>query len=334
MHGATTSHRPTQDLADILACPGCKAPVRVETERVRCNNDGCGATFPIVDERPLMIWEARSLFDIDRVANSGDPLHRGGFKSWTDRYLPNLDGNFTRDRNYDRFCTMLLEESESPRVLSVEISRRCDGLEHLRHRFGLRLTTINLTLGPHVDLVADSHDLPFLDSSLDGAVAHAVVDHVIDVQRTMSEIHRVLKPRGLIYVEAPFMQPVHLGRHDFLRFSLLGVRRLMRDYELIEQGVGCGPGMALGLAYASFLQSFFTGEIPRRLAFLFARLSGFWFKYFDRYLSRTPAGIDSMAGSYFLGRRSDRRMADREIAACYVGGQAGHPFAAAGPDPK
>lgn len=326
----TTGLKMVNGLADILACPGCKSPVQVDPDRVLCSNGDCAATFPIVDGRAVMIWEPRSLFDIDHVSTAGDPLRRAGIKAWMDGHLPNLDGNFTRDGNYDRFCSMLLEKTESPRVLSVEISRRCDGLEQLRDRRGLRLTTINLTLGPHVDLVADSHDLPFRDGTLDGAVAHAVVDHVIDVQRSMSEIHRVLKPGGLIYVEAPFMQPVHLGRHDFLRFTLLGVRRLMRDYELIDQGIGCGPGMALGMAYASFIQSFFRREMPRRAAFQFARLTAFWLKYFDRYLSRTPGGMDAMAGSYFLGRRSAQRMSDREIASMYVGGQENHPFASGG----
>ena len=118
-----------------------------------------------------------------------------------------------------------------------------------------------------------------------------------------------------------------LGRHDYLRYTLMGVRSLLRDFDVVEQGVGCGPGMALGMAYASFLQSFFRSRTLQRMAYTFGRFTGFWFKYFDHYLRRTPGGMDAAAGSYFLGRRSERPLSNREVSHRYVGSQAPDPFA-------
>jgi SAM-dependent methyltransferase/uncharacterized protein YbaR (Trm112 family) len=314
------------DLLDILACPGCKAAVRREGDTLRCTRVECGASFPIVDGRPVLIWEPRSLFRLERFREPRDLLRRSRFAALAHRVLPSLEHNLTRRANYERFCRMVKETAQRPRVLNLEIFRRCDGLDRLRSDPGLRLVTVNLTFAEHVDLIADGHDLPFRDGSFDAVAAHAILDHVIDPERVLSEIHRVLEPGGLAYAEAPFLQPVHLGSHDYLRFTPLGARRLLRQFEVIDHGVANGPGMVFGIAYASFLEAFFTTPILRRAAFQFARLTGFWLKWWDRFLVRRPAGWDSVGGSWFLLRRSDSVVADREIARHYAGSQADHVF--------
>jgi uncharacterized protein YbaR (Trm112 family) len=42
-----------QDLLDILACPACKTPIRLEGERLVC--DACGRRYPIRDGIPVML---------------------------------------------------------------------------------------------------------------------------------------------------------------------------------------------------------------------------------------------------------------------------------------
>jgi len=42
-------------LLDILACPDCKADVREENDRIVCQ--GCGRTYPIRDDIPVMLIE-------------------------------------------------------------------------------------------------------------------------------------------------------------------------------------------------------------------------------------------------------------------------------------
>ncbi len=83
------------------------------------------------------------------------------------------------------------------------------------------------------------------DESFDGVICQAVLEHVLDPYRCVEEIHRVLRPNGLVYAETPFMQQVHGGTHDFTRFTHLGHRRLFRKFAEVDSGVVCGPGMAL-----------------------------------------------------------------------------------------
>ena len=42
-----------KELLDILACPACKTPVRLEGERLVCAQ--CGRRYPIRDGIPVML---------------------------------------------------------------------------------------------------------------------------------------------------------------------------------------------------------------------------------------------------------------------------------------
>lgn len=42
-----------QDLLDILACPACRAEVRLEGERIVCTS--CGLRYPIRDGIPILL---------------------------------------------------------------------------------------------------------------------------------------------------------------------------------------------------------------------------------------------------------------------------------------
>lgn len=44
-----------EKLLEILACPACKEPVRLENDRLVCT--GCGKRYPIRDGIPIMLLE-------------------------------------------------------------------------------------------------------------------------------------------------------------------------------------------------------------------------------------------------------------------------------------
>lgn len=44
-----------QQLLDILACPKCRAAVKVEGEKIVCQNPQCGLRYPIHDGIPVML---------------------------------------------------------------------------------------------------------------------------------------------------------------------------------------------------------------------------------------------------------------------------------------
>ena len=114
---------------------------------------------------------------------------------------------------------------------------------------------------PHVTLIADGHLLPFADQSVDGVWIQAVLEHVLDPQQVVAEIHRVLRPDGLVFADTPFMQQVHEGAYDFTRFTLSGHRWLFRHFALIDAGTSGGAGLAT-LWSLRYLVRAMTGSGP------------------------------------------------------------------------
>lgn len=51
--------------------------------------------------------------------------------------------------------------------------------------------------------VAESEHLPFADATFDGVLLNEVLEHVADEQETLAEIHRVLRPGGLLALFSP-----------------------------------------------------------------------------------------------------------------------------------
>ncbi len=44
-----------KELLDILACPACKADVKLEGEKIVCQNPSCALRYPIKDGIPVML---------------------------------------------------------------------------------------------------------------------------------------------------------------------------------------------------------------------------------------------------------------------------------------
>jgi ubiquinone/menaquinone biosynthesis C-methylase UbiE len=64
--------------------------------------------------------------------------------------------------------------------------------------------------GPQVDAIAvsgDATDMPFGDGVFDRVIAAEVLEHVLDDQRAMNELARVLRPGGLAAITVPSWLP-------------------------------------------------------------------------------------------------------------------------------
>ena len=48
-----------KDLLDILACPLCKADVKLEADRIVCSK--CGRRYPVKDDIPIMLIDEAEL---------------------------------------------------------------------------------------------------------------------------------------------------------------------------------------------------------------------------------------------------------------------------------
>ena len=44
-----------KELLEILACPQCRADVRLENDKIVCTNPECGLRYPVRDGIPVML---------------------------------------------------------------------------------------------------------------------------------------------------------------------------------------------------------------------------------------------------------------------------------------
>lgn len=276
---------------------------------------------------PLLLDEERSVFTHQGIlAERHMPSSRPApaWKRGLAALVPTLGSSPKTAGNVARLRQLLRDDAASAgrgiaRVLVVGGGVLGEGLDVLAADPSIALVESDVFLGPRNGLVCDGHDLPFEDGAFDGVVIQAVLEHVVDPARCVAEVHRVLKPGGLVFAETPFMQQVHLGRYDFTRFTHLGHRRLFRQFDELASGACGGPGMALAWAWQYWLLSPWTGMWPRAFARALAAFTAFPLKWFDRLLLDTPGALDAASGVYFLGRRSERTLPDRELIAGYRG---------------
>ena len=177
------------------------------------------------------------------------------------------------------------------------------------------LIAFDVYSSPFVQFIADGHAIPLADGSVDGVIIQAVLEHVIEPWKVAEEIHRVLREGGLVYADTPFMQQVHEGPWDFTRFTESGHRYLFRRFEHVDSGEVAGAGTALVWSIEYFARALTRSMRVGRLI----GLCFFWLRSMDRLLEPRYS-LDGASGVYFLGRRREVAISQREIIDYYQGG--------------
>lgn len=307
-------------------CPACLQPMPLsDSAHLFCGH--CKTSYPLRNGIPVLIDESRSIFRIaDFTNDTSTKIHtKKGLKQgllsvlkFLQQVPPSLSSNLMAAKNFRSFGEQLMKLDTHPRVLVIGGRARGAGMHEL-DRFPVALTETDIAAGPNTAIICDAHRLPFPDASFHGVVIQAVLEYLQDPVLCVEEIYRVLKADGIVYSETPFMQQVHGGRFDFMRFSHLGHRRLFRHFEEINSGACVGTGSALAWTYKYFLLSLSDKGIIREFLLLLANWTGFFWKYFD-YLSIQHRGtLDAASGYYFTGRKSTKVISDEELIKGYRG---------------
>ena len=302
----------------LLQCPQCRdVPLLIESDSlIHCTR--CGANYPLTHGRPVLLRPDNEIFRQEDYLRAGLPLPDVSMRS-LERFIPSPSVNLASQRVL-ALVRQLLVELSSATVLVVGGGWQRQWLdERLGASGAVRVMYSDIDVGADVDLFCDGHDLPFADGVLDAVVTTAVLEHVLYPERVAAEIQRVLKVGGLLYSELPFMQQVHEGAYDFTRYTLSGHRRLFNGFAEIESGMVAGPGTALVWAIENFVLAFVSNSVYTQWAKALVRLGFAWLKHFDCLLVNRPGAMDGASCTYFLGRKIEGKVPDREIIARYIG---------------
>lgn len=159
------------------------------------------------------------------------------------------------------------------------------------------------------DFIADAHFLPVKSESFDLIWIEAVLEHLIDPSLVVSEIHRVLRKDGIVFSEIPFLQHVHEGEYDFVRYTRAGHRYLFKNFAELESGINGGSFVVLSWAVAQAVWALF------RIKLLGALVRHFLLNTVGRldFISSASVNSDGCSGTYFIGRKSLNILTQREL---------------------
>lgn len=158
---------------------------------------------------------------------------------------------------------------------------------------------------PNVSVVADAAHLPFKNFSVDAVISESLLEHMARPEEAISEIKRILKPGGLIYILTPFILGFHSSPNDFYRWTVPGLTELFNDFEKIDSGTAIGPSSALTFLISEWLAmilSFGSGNLYQFWNAVFVVLTT-PFNWLDFLLARLNFSSNIARAVYFIGRK-------------------------------
>jgi len=282
-------------------CPVCRSALEFGPDAVSCT--GCGASYRLVDGKPALLKDGNLVVQEPSLQKSSR-LRRIAMRVL--RWVPRVKLSTATRPNMVRLRRMLDDDA-----LVLFVGGGVGSLGNGVHLLGKRLLdgSVNLEVwpGPVVDLIADAHDVPFPDEYFDCVILQAVLEHTRDSNRVAHEVQRVLKAGGIIYVEVPFLQPVHM-KSDFRRYTVMGLEELFAGLERVDSGVNGGAASTFAIATASFVGTLLSfGKKPVYELVRSAASVVLWpIKYIDHFLVRLPVAYIAAAGVYLIARKSSR----------------------------
>lgn len=310
-----------------LRCPVCSAgAIVIDRDSAHCDSESCAATYTVVNEVPVLLNESRSVFRRADFAGRANTTFSaaGSFAERVGRMLPSPSRDIGRRQNYRRLANALRARSpEARQVLVVGCGDGSSSYLEVSKVDGATILETDVSLAGNAKIVCDATDLPFESHSFDLVICQAVLEHVLEPQRCVDEMHRVLKCGGLIYATTPFMQHVHMGAFDFTRFTYSGHRWLFRWFSQIDAGIANGPGSMLVWSIENFLLAWTDRVAARRMLKALTRLSLGWLTMLDFPLARFRSAVDASGGFYFIGERSSTQVFfARDVVEYYRGADA------------
>jgi uncharacterized protein YbaR (Trm112 family) len=243
--------------AGILVCPVSKQRLVMHKNNQSLSSESGEYVYPINNEVPLLLKDQK--LALDYIAHSSKML---------DEYKEFKGATFL-ELKY-KVLSLLNTTWQSKKSIQahavthdIPVSGFCISIGGGPSRSHPKAANLNIGPFENVDIVADAHDLPYLDNSIDSIVCEDVLEHIKDPKKVVQEIFRVIKPGGHVYAATPFLISYHGYPSHFQNLTHQGHEELFLDsgFQIVDSGVCMGAWTALlsliGFIFANFLPKTF-----------------------------------------------------------------------------
>jgi len=116
----------------------------------------------------------------------------------------------------------------------------------------------------HADVYYDGNEFPFKSYFFDYAISNEVLEHVFEPEHLIMEIHRILKPNGLLLLTVPFVWDEHEIPHDYGRYTSFGLNYLLskNGFEIIKQHKSGSYVDTLAQLFSSYIYTVLLTKNP------------------------------------------------------------------------
>jgi len=121
-----------------------------------------------------------------------------------------------------RYCPLL-----EGTVLDIGCGR---GQYRSRLYSATRYIGMDITATTQTMVVASALRLPFRASCIDSILCSEVLEHLTEPSEAISEMQRVLRPGGRVYLTTPQSWGLHYEPHDYFRYTKYGLRYLFEKH--------------------------------------------------------------------------------------------------------
>jgi SAM-dependent methyltransferase len=120
------------------------------------------------------------------------------------------------------------------------------------------------------DVYFDGVTIPFPKSNFDQILCTEVLEHVFDINLTLKEMNRVLKPNGRLLLTIPFMFGEHEKPYDFGRYTSYGITHLLKQNGFEVESIRKSPNALLTILQLSITSLFdFLDFSPKKFGKVF-----------------------------------------------------------------
>jgi SAM-dependent methyltransferase len=100
-----------------------------------------------------------------------------------------------------------------------------------------KIYTLDIDENSNADFIADickNNNKKIKSNFFDFVLCTEVLEHTLNPFKAVKEIHRILKPKGIVLISTPFDFRIHGPLPDCWRFTEHGLKSLLRDFEIIS----------------------------------------------------------------------------------------------------